>query len=119
MILINFSQKMHNVQFEQFTALTSEEITEQVMVPLETADENLETSLDHAFARVKLTDAELQAGRVVVNLPQQSARAIKVIAYIRRHAGRLPLVLRTHTSTFGLSAGPAVVEVLDLEELFS
>ena len=35
MILLNFGQKLRDIQFEQFNSLTSLRITEQIMLPIE------------------------------------------------------------------------------------
>ena len=118
MILLNFAQKLHDIQFEQFTALTSMKVTEQIMLPLETSDDDLEKLLDALFTRVKLTDEELKKEQLVINLPAQTIKAIKVISYLYKRSGCFPLVLRTSTSAFGLSIGPAVVEVIDLQKMF-
>jgi|GEM_PF-5851095 len=118
MILLNFSSKFHSIQFDQFKALTSLEITEQVMLPTDiSSDDAVEELLDSLFMKAKLTEEELKSGQVVVHLPPQTNRALKVLAYVARRTGKLPLAIRTSVPTFALSSGPTIMEVLDLEKM--
>jgi hypothetical protein len=118
MILLNFSSKFHSIQFDQFKALTSLEISEQVMLPTDSSsDDGLEDLLDSLFKKANLTEEELHGGQLVVHLPSQTNRALKVLAYVARKCGNLPLAVRTSVPTFALSSGPTIMEVLDLEKL--
>jgi len=119
MILLNFAAKFHDIQFRQFSALTSQTITEQIMLNSAlSADEDISQVLDKAFIKVKLTDDELTSQRIVLNLPQQPVVSLKIIHYLKQKCGIYPMVIRTNISVFTMKAGPEVVEVLDLQELF-
>ena len=120
MILLNFGQKLRDIQFEQFTSLTSLKITEQIMLPIETStEEDFHKRLNSMFAKVKLTDEELQRERYVIVPPPHSVVAIKVIGDLYQRTKLFPYVIQTASSVFGMSSGPLVVEVLDLEKMFS
>jgi hypothetical protein len=119
MILLNFGQKLRDIQFEQFNSLTSLKITEQIMLPIESlTEEDIHKRLNSLFSKVKLTDEELQRERFVIVPPPHSVIAIKVIGDLYQRSKQFPYVIRTASSVFGMSSGPMVVEVLDLYELF-
>lgn len=120
MILLNLSQKLYDIQFDQIKALTSLKITEQIMLPIETSsEEDMHKKLDMMFARVKLTDEELQKDRVIILLPPHTITALKVVGDIYQRTRSFPFVIRLSTPVFGMTARPAVVEILDLQEMFS
>ena len=119
MILLNFAQKLHEIQFEQFNSLTSLRITEQIMLPIETStEEDIHKKLDFMFAKVKLSDEELQKDKFVIVPPPHSVTALKVIGDLYQRTRLFPYVIKTASSVFGLSSGPMVVEVLDLQKMF-
>ena len=74
--------------------------------------------LDMMFAKVKLTDEELQKDRVVILLPQHTIPALKIIGDISQRTGSFPFVVRLSIPMFGMTLRPEVMEVLDLQELF-
>ena len=120
MILLNFGQKLRDIQFDQFNSLTSLKITEQIMIPVETStEEDIHKRLDSMFAKVKLTDEELQREKFVIVPPPHSIMALQVIGDLFQRTGLFPYVIKTASSVFGMSSGPLVVEVLDLEKLFN
>ena len=119
MILLNFGQKLQKIQFDQFNALTSLSITEQIMIPVESStEEDFHKRLDSMFEKVKLTDEELQKEQFAIVPPPHSITAIKVISDLFKRTGQFPIVIRTISSTFGMTLGPMLGEVLDLEKLF-
>lgn len=119
MILLNFSQKLHEVQFEMIKSLTSVEITEQIMLPIETSsEEDIHKKLVAMFSKVKLTDEELQRDRVIILPPPQAIIALKVIGDIYQRSRKYPFVIRLATPMFGMSIRPTIMEVLDLQEMF-
>lgn len=119
MILLNFGQKLHDIQFEQVFSLTSMRITEQIVLPVQISpEEDVHETLDKLFAKLKLTDDELKSDRVILLLPQQSFAAIKLIGDIYKRTGAFPLIIRLATPMFGLTSRPVVMDILDLEKLF-
>lgn len=119
MILLNFGQKLQKFQFDQFNSLTSYTITEQIMLPVESStEEDFHKRLDTMFVKVKLTDEELKKEQFAIVPPPHSITALKVIADLYKRTGQFPLVIKTASSTFGMTSGPMVGEVLDLEQLF-
>jgi hypothetical protein len=120
MILLNFSQKLYDIQFDQFKALTSHKITEQIMLPIETStEEDIHTKLDYLFNKVKLTDEELKADGYAILPPPQSVTALKVIADLYHRVESYPYVIRIATSVLGMNLRPAIVEVLDLQQMLA
>lgn len=119
MILLNFGQKLHDLQFDQINSLTSLKITEQIMLPFDaSSEEDIHKKLDMMFAKVKLTDEELQQDRVVILLPLHTITALKVIGDIQQRTGSFPFVLRISIPMFGMTLRPEIMEVLDLQEIF-
>jgi hypothetical protein len=119
MILLNFGQKLREIQFEQFNSLTSLKITEQIMLPIETlTEEDIHKRLNLMFAKVKLTDEELLREKFVIVPPPHSIIALQVIGDLYQRTRLFPYVIKTASSVFGMSSGPMVVEVLDLEYMF-
>jgi hypothetical protein len=119
MILLNFGQKLREVQFEQFNSLTSLKITEQIMLPIESSsEEDIHKRLNMLFSKVKLTDEELQRERFVIVPPPHSVIALQVIGDLFQRTRLFPYIIKTASSVFGMSSGPMVVEVLDLENMF-
>jgi|WetSurMetagenome_2_1015567.scaffolds.fasta_scaffold186509_2 hypothetical protein len=119
MILLNFGQKLRDIQFEQFNSLTSLKITEQIMLPIESlTEEDIHKRLNLLFLKVKLTDEELQREKFVIVPPPHSVVAIKVIGDLYQRTKSFPYVIKTASSVFGMSSGPMVEEVMDLEKLF-
>lgn len=120
MILLNFGQKLRDIQFGQFTSLTSLKITEQIMLPIETStEEDIHKRLSLMFAKVKLSDEELQREKFVIVPPTPSVTALQVIGDLFLRTRLFPYVIKTASSVFGMSSGPMVVDVLDLEKMFS
>jgi hypothetical protein len=119
MILLNFGQKLRDIQFEQFNSLTSLKITEQIMLPIETStEEDIHKRLNLMFIKVKLTDEELQREKFVIVPPPHSIIALQVIGDLYKRTSLYPYVIKTASSVFGMTSGPMVEEVLDLEKLF-
>ena len=119
MILLNFGQKLHDLQFDQINSLTSMKITEQIILPFDSSsEEDMHKKLDMMFAKVKLTDEELQKDRVVILLPQHTIPALKVIGDIHQRTGSFPFVIRLSIPLFGMTLRPEIMEVLDLQEMF-
>jgi hypothetical protein len=119
MILLNFSQKLHDIQFEQIDSLASIKITEQIVLPIETStEEDMHKRLDMMFAKVKLTDEELKKDRLIILPPPHAITALKVIGDLYQRTGSFPLVIRLALPMFGLTTRPAVMEILDLQEMF-
>ncbi len=118
MILLNFCQKLYDIQFDQFKALTSRKITEQIMLPIETTtEEDIHIKLDTLFAKVKLTDEELKKDGYVMFPPPHTVTALKVIADLYQRTGLYPYVIRTASSVLGVNLRPAIMEVLDLQKM--
>jgi hypothetical protein len=119
MILLNFGQKLRDIQFEQFNSLTSLKITEQIMLPIETStEEDIHKRLNLMFIKVKLTDEELQREKFVIVPPPHSIIALQVISDLYQRTRLFPYVIKTASSVFGMTSGPMVEEVLDLEKMF-
>ena len=119
MILLNFGQKLREIQFEQFNSLTSLKITEQIMLPIESlTEEDIHKRLNSLFSKVKLTDEELQRERFVIVPPPHSVIALQVLGDLYQRTRLFPYVIKTASSVFGMSSGPMIVEVLDLENMF-
>jgi hypothetical protein len=119
MILLNFGQKLRDIQFEQFASLTSLKITEQIMLPIETlTEEDIHKRLNLLFIKVKLTDEELQREKFVIVPPPHSIIALQVIGDLYQRTRVFPYVIKTASSVFGMTSGPMVEEVLDLENMF-
>ena len=119
MILLNFSQKLHGLQFDQINSLSPTKITEQVMLPFDSSsEEDIHKKLDLMFAKVKLTDEELQQDRVIILPPANTITTFKIVGDIYQRTGSFPLLIRLYMPLYGMTLRPEVVEVVDLQELF-
>ena len=117
MILLNFNRKMDAINFEMFQQMTGYKITEQIMLPLEYSTlQGFIVELEKSFDRLKVTDAELNQDRIVIN-PSNNLYAMSILeAYLLHRTGKLPLLIVQRASMFGLSNRLEINEVIDLQE---
>ena len=117
MILLNFGKKMDTTSLEMFNQMCGQKITEQIMLPIDSSStQGFMTELEKCFVKVKLSDEELGSDRVVIN-PSTNQYAMSVVmAYLLKKTGKLPYLIATRASAFGLSARMEINEVIDLQK---
>jgi hypothetical protein len=115
MILLNFSKKMDSISLDLFRQMAGKKISEQIMLPTESSmpDEFI-AELEKSFQKVRLTDEQLQADRIVINPPHNQYVTAMLLAYLLRKTGMLPYMIITRAPVFGLSARVEIVDVIDL-----
>ena len=117
MILLNFGRKLDSISLDLVRQIGSIQIEEQIMLPIEADEVNgFMTELQKAFAKVKLTEAELIRDRLVINPSRNRDAMLVFCAYLQGKCGRMPYIILTRTPPFGLSARVEISGVLDLQE---
>ena len=118
MILINFGAPFRSLQISQAEAFLHEPITRVIDLSINVDfDQEVLRQFKKGMARLKLSNDELRAEPVVVNLPQQNYLSVMVLAELHARMGYFPLILRTRLKTSGILPFQEVAEVIDLQAL--
>ena len=116
MILINFGAPFKQIQISQAEAFLHEPITRVVNLPFNVdSDQEVLSQFKKTLGKLKLSNVELRAEPVVVNLPQQNYLSVMVLAELHARMGYFPPVIRTRMKSSGILPYHEVAEVIDLQ----
>jgi hypothetical protein len=118
MILINFSAPFKPLQISQVEALSHEPVTRVVDLVFNIdSDMQVLPQFKNTMSRLKLSNTDLQAELVVVNLPQQNYLSVMVLAELHARMGYFPPIVRTRMRASGILPFYEVAEVVDLQTI--
>jgi hypothetical protein len=116
MILINFGAPFRPLQISQAEAFLHEPITRVIDLSINVdPDQEMLAQFKKSMARMKLSNLDLRAEPVVVNLPQQNYLSVMVLAELHARMGYFPCILRTRMKSSGILPYYEVAEVIDLQ----
>lgn len=117
MILLNFGRKLDAIGIDLVRQIGKIPVEEQIMLPIEAESvADFMKELGKAFAKVKLTEAELTGARVIVNPSRNRDAMLAFCAYLMGKCGAMPYLVVTRSAPFGLSARVEISDVVDLQE---
>jgi hypothetical protein len=118
MILINFGAPFRPLQISQAEACLHEKITRVVDLSLNVdPDKEMLAQFNKSMGKLNLSNADLGAEPVVVNLPQQNYLAVMVLAELHARMGYFPCIIRTRMKSSGILPYYEVAEVIDLQAI--
>jgi hypothetical protein len=117
MILINFSQKLNDMQLKQIETLAGENIEVAYRLPVNFDSEaKLMPQVEQSLDRLQISPESYQTAQFIIHLPPSNLYTALVLAELNRRCGRLPKMITTRllrsTSFLPLQE---VGEVVDLE----
>jgi len=116
MILINFGAPFRPLQISQAEAFLHEPITRVVDLAFNMdPDQEILPQFKKTMAKQKLSDLDLRAEPVVVNLPQQNYLSVILLAELHARMGYFPCIIRTRMKASGILPYYEVAEVIDLQ----
>lgn len=118
MILINFGAAFRPLQISQAEAFLHEPITQVIDLSISVdPDQEMLPQFKKRMAKLKLSNLDLRAEPVVVNLPQQNYLAVMVLAELHARMGYFPCIIRTRMKASGILPYYEVAEVIDLQTI--
>jgi hypothetical protein len=104
MILINFSQKLNEMQLKQIEILAGEKVEVAYRLPVDFDNEaDLVAQVEKGLDRLPITPDTYQTAHFIIQLPSSNLYTAVVLAVIRRRSGRLPRIITTrmlHSTSF-------------------
>jgi hypothetical protein len=118
MILINFGAAFKPLQISQAEAFLHEPLTRVIDLSINVdPDQEMRPQFKKSMAKLKLSNLDLRAEPVVVNLPQQNYLAVMVLAELHALMGYFPCIIRTRMKASGILPYYEVAEVIDLQAI--
>jgi hypothetical protein len=118
MILINFGAPFKPLQLSQTAAFLHEPVTQVIDLSFNIDfDQEVLPQFKKTMGKLKLSNAELCAEPVVINLPQQNYLSVMVLAELHARMGYFPPIIRTRLKSSGILPFYEVAEVIDLQAI--
>jgi len=118
MILINFGAPFKPLQISQAEVFLHEPITRVIDLSFSVdIDQEVLGAFERTMKKLKLSNADLRAEPVVVNLPQQNYLSVMMLAELHARMGYFPCIVRTRLTTSGILPFNEVAEVIDLQAI--
>ncbi len=118
MILINCGVVFKPLQISQAEAFLHEPITRVINVSINVdPDQEMLPQFKKSMSKLNLTNLDLRAEPVVVNLPQQNYLAGMVLAELHARMGYFPPIIRVRMTTSGILPYYEVAEMIDLQAM--